>query len=237
MSSRSSPAHSSTGAGAELWDQLTLPRSRARPDEQHRIPAPASSAISTSVSGASAREHAIAACLRLFDTAIADGHLQHNPAKAVRKPPRQESRRTALTHEQVAEVFGVVRDEETGLLTFLLETACRREGLLDLAPEKLHPARSCRSTSAFRSALFDQPTAGGLGDRAPGSATGHTSTVTRAAGPVQRGLDRRQSPAVAYSAALFTQPVDHARRRPVGGWPAPLQRRSVRSWPRRPWRG
>jgi hypothetical protein len=36
---------------------------------------------STSVSGASAREHAIAACRRLFDIAIADGHLQHNPAK------------------------------------------------------------------------------------------------------------------------------------------------------------
>jgi integrase/recombinase XerC len=52
---------------------------------------------STSVSGASAREHAIAACRRLFDIAIADGHLQHNPAKAVRKPQRQESRRTALS--------------------------------------------------------------------------------------------------------------------------------------------
>jgi len=96
---------------------------------------------STSVSGASAREHAIAACRRLFDIAIADGHLQHNPAKAVRKPQRQESRRTALTDEQVAEVFDVVRDAETGWLTFLLETACRREGLLDLTPEKLHPAR------------------------------------------------------------------------------------------------
>ena len=34
--------------------------------------------------------NAIAACRRLFDIAIADGHLQHNPAKAVRKPPRQE---------------------------------------------------------------------------------------------------------------------------------------------------
>jgi site-specific recombinase XerD len=96
---------------------------------------------STSVNGASAREHAIAASRRLFDIAIADGHLQHNPAKAVRKPPRQESRRTALTDKQVAEVFTVVRDAETGLLTFLLETACRREGLLDLTPEKLHPAR------------------------------------------------------------------------------------------------
>jgi integrase/recombinase XerC len=41
-------------------------------------------------------------------------------------------RRTALIDEQVAEVFGVVRDPETRLLTFLLETACRREGLLDL---------------------------------------------------------------------------------------------------------
>jgi len=64
---------------------------------------------STSVNGSSAREHAIAACRRLFDIAIADGHLQHNPAKAVHKPPRPESRRTALTDEQVAEVFSVVR--------------------------------------------------------------------------------------------------------------------------------
>src|SRR5690242_14671689 len=58
----------------------------------------------SSAGGASAREHAIAACRRLFDTAIADGYLQHNPAKAVRKPPRAESRRTALTDDQVAEV-------------------------------------------------------------------------------------------------------------------------------------
>jgi integrase/recombinase XerC len=76
---------------------------------------------STSAGGASAREHAIAACRRLFDTAIADGYLQHNPAKLVRKPARRESRRTALTDDQVSEVFSVVCDTETGLLTFLLE--------------------------------------------------------------------------------------------------------------------
>jgi len=46
----------------------------------------------TSVNGTSAREHAIAACRRLFDTAIADGYLLHNPAKAARKPPRGERR-------------------------------------------------------------------------------------------------------------------------------------------------
>ena len=96
---------------------------------------------STSVSGASAREHAIAACRRLFDIAIADGHLQHNPAKAARKPQRQESRRTALTDEQVAEVFGVVRDAETRLLTFLLETACRR------GPARPHTRRAAPGPS------------------------------------------------------------------------------------------
>jgi len=80
---------------------------------------------STSAGGASAREHAIAACRRLFDTAIADGYLQYNPAKLVRKPARRESRRTALTDGQVTEVFNVVSDAETGLLTFMLETACR----------------------------------------------------------------------------------------------------------------
>jgi hypothetical protein len=111
----------------------------------------------SSASGASAREHAIAACRRLFDTAIADGYLQHNPAKAVRKPPRAESRRTALTDDQVAEVFRVVRDEETGLLRFLLETACRREGLLALTPEKLHPARQTVLLDEKGSRIREQP--------------------------------------------------------------------------------
>jgi integrase/recombinase XerC len=112
---------------------------------------------STSAGGASAREHAIAACRRLFDTAIADGYLFHNPAKAVRKPARRESRRTALTDDQVADVFGVVSDDETGLLTFLLETACRREGLLDLTPEKLHPARQTVLLDEKGSRVREQP--------------------------------------------------------------------------------
>ena len=72
-------------------------------------------------------------------------------------PPRQESRRTALTDEQIAEVFGVVRDAETGLLTFLLETACRREGLLDLTPEKLHPARQTVLLNEKGSRVREQP--------------------------------------------------------------------------------
>lgn len=76
----------------------------------------------TSVNGSSAREHAISACRRLFDIAVADGHLRHNPAKAVRKPGRPESRRTALTDQQIADIYAVVSDNETGLLTFLLET-------------------------------------------------------------------------------------------------------------------
>ncbi|XVU27911.1 tyrosine-type recombinase/integrase [Actinoplanes sp. CA-054009] len=112
---------------------------------------------STSVNGASAREHAIAACRRLFDTAIADGHLLHNPAKAVRKPPRRDSRRTALTDDQVTDVFNAVRDEETGLLRLLLETACRREGLLNLTPEKLHPARQTVLLDEKGSTVREQP--------------------------------------------------------------------------------
>jgi hypothetical protein len=112
---------------------------------------------STSAGGASAREHAIAACRRLFDTAIADGYLQHNPAKLVRKPARRESRRTALTDDQVTEVFSVVSDTETGLLAFLLETACRREGLLDLTPAKLHPARQTVLLDEKGSRIREQP--------------------------------------------------------------------------------
>lgn len=59
----------------------------------------------TSVNGASAREHAISACRRLFDIAVADGHLSHNPAKAVRKPCRPQGRRTALTDQQIADIY------------------------------------------------------------------------------------------------------------------------------------
>ena len=111
----------------------------------------------SSASGASAREHAIAACRRLFDMAIADGYLQHNPAKAVRKPPRAESRRTALTDDQIAEIFRTVRDEETGLLRFLLETACRREGLLSLTAEKRRPARQTVLLDEKGSQIREQP--------------------------------------------------------------------------------
>jgi integrase/recombinase XerC len=117
---------------------------------------------SSSVNGASAREHAIAACRRLFETAITDGYLRHNPAKAVRKPRRPKSRRTPLTDEQVGDIFDVVSDDETGLLTFFLETACRREGLLNLTPDRLHPARQAVMLHEKGSREREQPVSAAL---------------------------------------------------------------------------
>ena len=83
--------------------------------------------------------------------------MQVNPAKLVDKARRPDSQRTALTDEQVADVFRVVRDEETALLMFLLETACRREGLLNLTPDMVRPARQAVMLDEKMSKVREQP--------------------------------------------------------------------------------
>ncbi len=96
---------------------------------------------SSSIDGRSAKEHAIAAVRKLFTVAMQNDIITGNPAKVVTKPRRHPTRRAAPTHEQLDDIFDVATDHETLLLRFLLETACRREGLLNLAPTSIHTAR------------------------------------------------------------------------------------------------
>ncbi|MEV4343477.1 hypothetical protein AB0J83_03210 [Actinoplanes sp. NPDC049596] len=93
---------------------------------------------STSVNGASAAEHAISAARRLLDTGVRNGFIGMNVAKSVNKPARQESRRRPLDEAHIAQMYMVVTDEETGILRFLQETACRREGMLNLTPQRVN---------------------------------------------------------------------------------------------------
>ncbi|WP_433205301.1 tyrosine-type recombinase/integrase [Dactylosporangium sp. CS-047395] len=95
----------------------------------------------SSIDGRSAKEHAIAAVRKLFTVAMQNDIIIGNPAAVITKPRRHPTRRVPLTSEQLNDVFDAAADHETVLLRFLLETACRREGLLNLTPKSVHPTR------------------------------------------------------------------------------------------------
>jgi integrase/recombinase XerC len=95
--------------------------------------------------GQGATELYIAAARRFFSCAVRDRHLLINPALAVDKPRRQESRRHGLTSKQVGELWYVTattgNDPELDvlLLRFHLETGARREGALNLCWRDIRP--------------------------------------------------------------------------------------------------
>lgn len=92
--------------------------------------------------GLYAQEHLIAAARALFRWAMEDELVGSNPALVVEKPKRPEVRRHALTHDQVRELFEACeRDDDTVVLRFLVETGCRREGLLNLKREDVLASR------------------------------------------------------------------------------------------------
>jgi integrase len=92
--------------------------------------------------GLYAQEHLIAASRALFRWAMEDDLVSSNPALKVEKPKRPDVRRHALSHEQVRELFEACdRDEDTVVLRFLVETGCRREGLLNLRREDVLASR------------------------------------------------------------------------------------------------
>lgn len=88
--------------------------------------------------GKGATELYIAAARRLFGCAVRDGYLLTNPALAVAKPRRSESRRHGLTPKQVGELWLTTAQTSNDpaldvlLLRFHLETGARREGALSL---------------------------------------------------------------------------------------------------------
>ncbi|MGV9678754.1 tyrosine-type recombinase/integrase [Nocardia sp. NPDC003482] len=97
--------------------------------------------------GRSAAEHMVGALRCLYRHARDDGYLPRagNPADHVMKPRRGGSSRSALSHNQLAEIVQVVTTtgNDTALDSLIvrlhIETACRSGGALALRPEDLDP--------------------------------------------------------------------------------------------------
>jgi integrase/recombinase XerC len=105
-----------------------------------------------------AQEHLIAAARALFRWAVEEGVTTSNPALQVEKPKRPDVSRHALSHAQVQELFETCeRDEDTVILRFLVETGCRREGLLNLTRRDVRPARQTVWLDEKNSARREQP--------------------------------------------------------------------------------
>lgn len=98
--------------------------------------------------GLGAQESFVNATRFLFACALKAGHLRENPASGLARPRRRRSPRRALSAEELAMVFDAVlatsRDPELDLLilAFARETACRREGILNLRLAEVQPAPS-----------------------------------------------------------------------------------------------
>lgn len=84
----------------------------------------------------------------LFTCAQKAGHLRENPSAALTRPRRRRSVRRALSSDDLAALFDAVmatsRDPELDvlILSFARETACRREGILNLRTGDVQPAPS-----------------------------------------------------------------------------------------------
>jgi len=113
---------------------------------------------SNSQNGLYAEQHLVAAARKLFALAMAEGHCSRNPAQLVEMPKRPRSPRHAITHQQVTELFeSCERDEDTVTLRFMVETGCRREGLVNLQRKDLRPARQTVWLDEKNSARREQP--------------------------------------------------------------------------------
>lgn len=88
--------------------------------------------------GYGAQESFVNATRFLFTCAVRAGHLRDNPALGLVRPRRRRSSRRALSTRELHSLFGAVletsRDPELDLLilAFARETACRRDGVLNL---------------------------------------------------------------------------------------------------------
>lgn len=98
--------------------------------------------------GFGAQETFINAARFVFVCAVKAGHLRDNPAAGLARPRRRRSPRRALSADEMESVFSAVlatsRDAALDLLilAFARETACRREGILNLRQADLHPTPS-----------------------------------------------------------------------------------------------
>lgn len=98
--------------------------------------------------GFGAQESFVSATRFVFACAVKAGHLRENPAIGLVRPRRRRSVRRALSAEEVRALLDAVmatsRDPELDLLilAFARETACRREGVLNLRVEDIQPRPS-----------------------------------------------------------------------------------------------
>ena len=114
--------------------------------------------------GQRAAEHAITAYRSLLRCAVDDDRLSKNPAMAVAKPRRQESKRRALTDGELTEFFDAVvtggDDPELDfyLSWFHLETGARREASSNLRIADLQFASQTIQVYEKFGIYRDQPT-------------------------------------------------------------------------------
>lgn len=98
--------------------------------------------------GFGAQESFVNATRFVFACALRSGHLGQNPAASLRRPRRRRSIRRALSAEELSALFQAVvatsRDPDLDLLVlaFARETACRREGILNLRRRDLQTTPS-----------------------------------------------------------------------------------------------
>jgi len=98
--------------------------------------------------GFGAQESFVNATRFVFGCAVKAGHIRENPAVGLARPRRRRSPRRALSADELRSVFDAVlatsRDPELDLLilSFARETACRRDGILNLRVADLHPTPS-----------------------------------------------------------------------------------------------
>lgn len=84
----------------------------------------------------------------VFLCAVKAGHLRDHPAAGLDRPRRRRSMRRALSSNELGALFDAVletsRDPDLDvlLLAFARETACRREGILNLRLDDLHEVPS-----------------------------------------------------------------------------------------------
>lgn len=98
--------------------------------------------------GYGAQESFVNATRFVFACAVKAGHLRESPANGLSRPRRRRSPRRALSAEELRAILDAVlatsRDPELDvlILAFARETACRREGILNLRVDDLQPAPS-----------------------------------------------------------------------------------------------
>lgn len=98
--------------------------------------------------GFGAQESFVSAARFVFACAVKAGHVRASPAAELGRPRRRRSNRRALSATELLQLFDAVlatsRDPELDLLilAFARETACRREGVLNLGVADLQSTPS-----------------------------------------------------------------------------------------------